>query len=61
MTRGHRLRPLFDDHHEPCLVADLLTPEECHDRRWGIPPRRELIEGDPGLVAEVAALQARAS
>jgi hypothetical protein len=55
--RGYRLHPLFDSNNEPCTVADLLTPEERMQRRYGIPPARERVAGDPALVAVVARLQ----
>jgi hypothetical protein len=55
--RGYRLRPLFDDHHEPCRAADLIAPEEVHARRYGIPPARERVEGGRALVEAVARLQ----
>lgn len=56
--RGHALAPLTNAAGEQIDVADVLTPEERHDRRWGIPPRRERVEGDPALVATVDRLQA---
>lgn len=56
--RGFITRPQLDEDGEPTDAAGLpLTPEERHDRRYGIPPRRERIEADPGLVALVASLQ----
>lgn len=58
--RGHHLAPLCNAAGEQVNAADVLDAEEQHDRRWGIPPRREPV-ADPALVSVVAALQGRAS
>lgn len=56
--RGHHLAPLCNAAGEQVDVADVLDPEERHDRRWGIPPRPSQTPPDPALVGVVARLQA---